>query len=369
MLTVTNPRPLAPDPFHEYSMHMQPNHIDSNIERYEPIYSPKDLLEELRADERVINTVMKARQELKAILSGSSDRVVLIVGPCSIHSPSEALEYAQLLRDLAEEVKDRFFIILRTYFEKSRTGLGWKGLIDEPDLDGNSNAGKGMRVARKLLLDIDALGLPCATELVDPITPQYILDLVAWSAIGARSVESRRPRELASGISTPVGFKNRTDGNLDVAIEAVNYAREAHSFKGITLDGRIAEITTRGNRFGHVILRGGSNGPNYDSAHVAFALEKLRTRGLPEQVMIDCSHANSNKDYRRQPAIFRDIIAQISGGNNKIRGIMLESNLNEGSQPYAQDGLKKGVSITDSCISFQTTRELILEGYRTLRGK
>ncbi len=342
-------------------------HIDSNIERYDPIFSPKDLLAQLPAGDSVVNTVVQARSGIQQILTATSDRILLIVGPCSIHAPDEALEYAQKLHMLAHEVSDRFLTVLRAYFEKSRTGLGWKGLIDEPDLDGRSNVSKGLQVARRLLLDINAMGMPCATELVDPITPQYILDLIAWSAIGARSVESRRSRELASGISTPVGFKNRTDGNIDVAIEAVNYARKAHSFKGITGEGRIAEIRTRGNPFGHIILRGGSRGPNYDQAQVALALQKLRTKGLPELLMIDCSHANSNKDYAKQPAVFMDIVQQISTGNRKIRGLMLESYLHEGNQPYAQSGLRKGVSITDSSISFETTDKIILDAYRLMK--
>jgi 3-deoxy-7-phosphoheptulonate synthase len=342
-------------------------HIDSNIERYDPIFSPKDLLAGLPANDRVVKTVVDARTSIQQILNGTSDRILLIVGPCSIHDPDDALQYARKLHSLARKVDDTFLILLRAYFEKSRTGLGWKGLIDEPDLDGKSNVSKGLQVARRLLLDINALGMPCATELVDPITPQYILDLIAWSAIGARSVESRRSRELASGISTPVGFKNRTDGNIDVAVEAVNYAREAHSFKGITAEGRIAEIRTRGNPNGHIILRGGSEGPNYDAAQVAIALQKLLAKGLPDLLMIDCSHANSNKDFSRQPAIFMNIIQQITTGNRKIRGIMLESYLHEGNQPYAQSGLRRGVSITDSCISFETTEKIILDAYRMMK--
>jgi 3-deoxy-7-phosphoheptulonate synthase len=342
-------------------------YIDSNIERYDPIFSPRELRASIPADPSVVKLVMETRQEIGRILDGESSRSILIVGPCSIHSPSEAIEYAAKLHSLAEGVRDRFLVLLRTYFEKSRTGLGWKGLIDEPDLDGKSNVSKGLKVARQLLLDINRMGMPCATELVDPITPQYILDLVAWSAIGARSVESRRSRELASGISTPVGFKNRTDGNIDVALEAINYAREAHSFQGVTEDGTVAEIRTRGNRHGHIILRGGNDSPNYDSAYVAFTQEKLRMRSLPDVVMIDASHANSRKDYKKQPGIFRDVIGQIRRGNRKIIGVMLESYIEEGSQSYARSGLRHGVSITDSCVSFRTTEELVLEAYDALK--
>ncbi len=342
-------------------------HIDSNIERYDPIYSPKDLLTLLPTDVNIQRTVIEARTSIHRILAGDLDKIILVVGPCSIHNPAEALEYAAKLHTLARDVEDRFIIILRAYFEKSRTGLGWKGLIDEPDLDGKSNVSKGLKVARQLLLDINKLGMTCATELVDPITPQYILDLIVWSAIGARSVESRRSRELASGISTPVGFKNRTDGNIDVAVEAVNYAREPHSFKGITGDGRVAEIRTKGNTSGHIILRGGTDGPNYDETHVRTAQEKLRARHLPERLMIDCSHANSGKDFSRQPAIFMDIIKQIKAGNRGICGVMLESYLLEGNQPYASHGLQKGVSITDSCISFETTEKIVHEAHRLLR--
>ncbi len=344
------------------------DHIDSNIEGYDAIYTPKDLRQSLPASEGVIKTVIDARQEIQRVMRGESRKVMLIVGPCSVHHPGETLEYARKLRSLAESVNDSFLILLRTYFEKSRTGLGWKGLIDEPDLDGNSNVSKGLRVARQLLIDINAMGMPCATEIVDPITPQYILDLVAWSAIGARSVESRRSRDLASGISTPVGFKNRTDGNLDVAIEAMNYAKESHSFQGITEGGQVAEIRTRGNRYGHIILRGGASAPNYDAEHVATVQEKLRRRGLSDIVMIDCSHANSNKDYAKQPAVFLNVMGQIKAGNRKIIGVMLESYLNEGSQPYAHAGLKHGVSITDSCISFETTEKIITEGDRLLKN-
>lgn len=347
---------------------MPTSYIDSNIDHYEPIYSPRDIRSQFPAGEAIIREVIADRTEVQRILAGESRRVMLIIGPCSIHNPGEALEYAHKLKELAARVEDTFFILLRTYFEKSRTGLGWKGLIDEPDLDGKSNVGKGLRVARNLLLEINGIGMPCATELVDPITPQYILDLVAWSAIGARSVESRRSRELASGISTPVGFKNRTDGNIDVAIEALNYAREAHSFTGITEDGRIAEIKTRGNKFGHIILRGGTSGTNYDAQNVARVQERLRKRNLPDVVMIDCSHANSNKEYFKQPPIFLDVIGQIHAGNRKIVGVMLESYLEEGNQPYGSANLKKGVSITDPCISFAETERVVMEGYRMLRG-
>ena len=312
--------------------------------------------------------VVRARKEIREILEGVSKKIILIVGPCSIHNPAEALEYSCKLQTLSRKVEDQFFMLVRTYFEKSRTGLGWKGLIDEPDLDGNSNVSKGLRVARKLLIDINTLGLPCATELVDPVTPQYILDLVAWSAIGARSVESRRSRELDSGISTPVGFKNRTDGNIDVAIEAINYAREPHSFKGVAADGRVAEIRTRGNRYGHMILRGGTDGPNYDAEHVAIAQDKLRARGLPDVVMIDCSHGNSRKDYSKQAPVFMNVARQVKAGNRKLIGIMLESYLQEGNQPYAHSNLKKGVSITDSCIGFDATEKIIMEAYRLLKG-
>ncbi|MGA9121396.1 MAG: 3-deoxy-7-phosphoheptulonate synthase [Bacteroidota bacterium] len=345
---------------------MPTSYIDSNIDHYEPIYTPKDLRTRFPASEAVIREVITVREEIRRILSGESRKVMLIVGPCSIHKPDEALEYAEKLHALARRVEEKFLIILRTYFEKSRTGLGWKGLIDEPDLDGKSNVAKGLQVARKLLLDINTMGMPCATELVDPITPQYILDLIVWSAIGARSVESRRSRELASGISTPVGFKNRTDGNIDVAIEALNYAKEAHSFSGITENGTVAEIKTKGNQSGHIILRGGSNGPNYDAQHVAAVQERLRRRGLPEYLMIDCSHANSNKDHTKQPGIFLDIIDQIHGGNEKIFGIMVESYLNEGKQPYGQSNLKPGVSITDACLNFEDTESIILEAHDRL---
>ncbi len=348
---------------------MPTSYIDSNIDHYEPIYTPRDLRAQLPAGDAIIRSVIAGRTEVQRILSGESSRVMVIVGPCSIHNPDEALEYARKLKQLASRVDDTFLVLLRTYFEKSRTGLGWKGLIDEPDLDGKSNVAKGLQVARKLLLEINALGMPCATELVDPMTPQYFLDLVSWSAIGARSVESRRSRELASGISTPVGFKNRTDGNIDVAIEALNYAKEAHSFTGITEDGRIAEIKTKGNRFGHIILRGGTSGTNYDSQNVARVQEKLRKRGLPDIVMIDCSHANSNKEFHRQPPIFLDVVGQIREGNRKIIGIMLESYLEEGSQPYGKANLKPGISITDPCISFTETERIILEAYHMLKGK
>jgi 3-deoxy-7-phosphoheptulonate synthase len=346
---------------------MPTSYIDSNIDHYEQIYTPRDIRTQLPAGEEIIRHIITSRTEIQRILTGDSGKVMLIVGPCSIHKPDEALEYAGKLRELAGRVEDKFLVILRAYFEKSRTGLGWKGLIDEPDLDGKSNVAKGLRIARQLLLQINAIGMPCATEIVDPITPQYILDLVSWSAIGARSVESRRSRELASGISTPVGFKNRTDGNLDVAIEALNYAREAHSFTGITEEGRIAEIKTRGNKFGHIILRGGTSGINYDAQSVLRAHEKLRKRNLPDLVMIDCSHANSNKDYKKQPPIFLDVIGQIRSGNRKIVGIMLESYLEEGNQPYGKADLKKGVSITDPCISFAETERIILDAHERLQ--
>ena len=279
-----------------------------------------------------------------------------MVGPCSIHDPGAALDYARRLADLARQVADSLFVVMRVYFEKPRTTIGWKGLISDPHLDGSNDMQLGLRLARQLLLDVARLGLPAGTELLDPIVPQYVADLISWTAVGARTTESQTHREMSSGLSMPVGFKNSTDGNLAVAVNAMESARHPHTFLGIDADGASSVIHTTGNPDGHLILRGGRV-PNYDEESLRTAERLLRTAGLPPRIMVDCSHAQTGKDYSKQPEVLSDLVRQVRAGNSPITGFMLESNLDAGSQPLAggPGNLRYGVSITDGCIDWPTT--------------
>ncbi len=331
---------------------------------------PSVLKSQLPATETSNETVVRSRSTIEAILERRDPRLLVVIGPCSIHDPGAALEYAQRLAQLRQELADRLFIVMRVYFEKPRTTIGWKGLINDPHLDGTYDIDCGLKAARKLLLDINSLGLPTATEFLDPIVPQYIADLVSWAAIGARTTESQTHREMASGLSMPVGYKNATDGSLQIALDAMSSARTPHNFLGIDQDGFTCVIRTAGNPAGHVVLRGGRKMTNYDAASIGAALAQLKKAGLPETLMVDCSHANSEKEHKKQEEVWNNVIAQRAEGNTGITGMMVESFLHEGSQPFPQpvEQLKRGVSITDACIGWETTERLLRHGYDRLAG-
>lgn len=326
--------------------------------RLEP---PKAIKAELPMTEASNETVVRGRENVERILNRQDPRLLVVVGPCSIHDPDAALDYARRLNEVRLEVRDRLCIIMRVYFEKPRTTIGWKGLINDPHMDGSYDIQSGLRTARKLLLDITGMGLPAATEFLDPIVPQYIADLVSWAAIGARTTESQTHREMASGLSMPVGFKNATDGSLQIALDAMSSARTPHNFLGIDQEGATCVIRTTGNPVGHVVLRGGRKMTNYDAASINSALAQLTKAGLPETVMVDCSHANSEKQHKRQEDVWNNVVAQRVDGNTGITGLMLESFLEEGNQPFPQpvEQLRRGVSITDACIGWEATERLL----------
>ena len=336
-------------------------HNDARINGQRPLLPPAILIEELPISATATQVVADGREECSAILSGKDDRLVVIVGPCSIHDPYAALEYAERLKPLREKFKDDLAIIMRVYFEKPRTVVGWKGLINDPHLDGSFEINTGLRIGRKLLLDICEMGLPTGAEFLDTIIPQFIADAIAWSAIGARTTESQVHRELASGLSMPVGFKNGTGGNVQLAIDAVRSSRQPHWFPSVTKQGVTAIFQTTGNKDAHVILRGGSRtGPNYEAKDIETVLAKLEELQLPATVVVDCSHGNSNKDYTRQGEVARNLGAQIAAGRKGISGLMLESHLVAGRQDYNPNGENTyGQSITDGCISFQETEAIL----------
>ena len=315
---------------------------------------------ELPATEAQLQTVADARGVIRDILHDRDDRTLVIVGPCSIHDPKAALEYAARLVDLREELADTLYLVMRVYFEKPRTTVGWKGLINDPHLDGTCDIQAGLRLARQILLDVTDLGLPAATELLDPISPQYLADLIAWTAVGARTTESQTHREMASGLSMPVGFKNGTDGNLHIALNAIQSSTQPHAFLGIDTDGHSATVYTTGNPECHAVLRGGDRGPNYDADSVATCRRLLADAGIDTRLLIDCSHAQTGKDYTRQPEVLRDIATQIRNGSEAIAGVMLESHLHAGRQEL-QPPLQFGVSITDGCIDWDTTERCLTE--------
>ncbi len=323
---------------------------------------------EIAKTEEQAEFINQSREEIRRIIFGEDPRLLLVIGPCSIHDTEAGLDYAKKLAELNEKIKDRILLVMRVYFEKPRTSIGWKGLIMDPDLDGSSNITKGLKVARVFLRQVIDLKLPTATELLDPITPQYIADLVSWSAIGARTTESQTHRQMASGLSMPVGFKNGTDGGLPVAINAIKAASHKQTFLGINTQGQASEVTTNGNPDCHVVLRGGKDGPNFDAASVNKAVQEIEKAGLKATIMVDCSHANSSKDPQRQPAVFEEVIQQITDGNNAITGTMIESNLGTGNQsfPAPKENLKYGVSITDGCIDWATTEESVTKAYKSL---
>jgi len=334
---------------------MPPDTDDLRIRSFAPLSAPAELLRELPCSESMSNNVANTRRALHRILHGEDDRLVVVIGPCSIHDSRAAMEYAQRLRPLRDTHGDALEIIMRVYFEKPRTTVGWKGLINDPDLDGSFNINKGLRLARGLLCEINALGLPAGVEYLDTISPQYISDLVAWGAIGARTTESQVHREMASGLSCPVGFKNGTDGNVKIAVDAVGAASHPHHFLAVTKEGRATVAATAGNPDGHVILRGGQT-PNYAAEHVASTCRLLEQASLPARVMIDASHANSSKRHDNQPRVVDDIALQLEGGEQRIVGVMVESHLVAGRQDLTPGKpLVYGQSITDGCIDWDTS--------------
>ncbi len=340
---------------------------DVNVESYAPVLSPDVLVKELPLSERAIETVYNSRKVIKDILDKKNKRMLVITGPCSIHDKKSAMEYASNLKSLSEKVSSHFFPVMRVYFEKPRTNIGWKGLINDPCLDGTCDIDAGLRMARELLIEITELGVPAATEMLDPITPQYIADLISWGAIGARTTESQTHREMVSGLSMPVGFKNHTDGDLMVAVNGIKASSQPQKFMGIDGIGRTSIVHTKGNPYTHIVLRGGHR-PNYDSVSIRETVELLKKNNLRDSLVIDCSHGNSSKDHARQPGVWQDVINQRIDGNDSITGLMLESNIHEGNQPVSSnpDELKYGVSVTDACISWETTENLILSTSRYL---
>jgi len=343
---------------------------DLNIDDYQVVVTPTELKKELPLPESVRELVANSRQTVKDILDGKDDRLFAVVGPCSIHDTELALEYGKRLKALADEVSEQIFIIMRVYFEKPRTTVGWKGLINDPHLNGSFEIEDGLRKARKLLIDLSEIGLPLATEALDPISPQYLQDTITWTAIGARTTESQTHREMSSGLSSPVGFKNGTDGSLDVAVNAMKSVVSGHAFLGINPQGQVAITKTKGNQYGHVVLRGGGGKPNYDSVSIALCEQALEKAKLPTNIVVDCSHANSNKDHNVQPLVLDDIAHQIKDGNRSICGVMIESNINEGNQSIPDDlsQLKYGVSVTDACISWESTVKSLNKMAATLTG-
>jgi 3-deoxy-7-phosphoheptulonate synthase len=334
-----------------------------------PLLAPVEVKAELPITNAIAKVVSEARARIRNILNGSDRRLLVVVGPCSIHDVKAAREYAEKLAKFRDGVGDALEIVMRVYFEKPRTTVGWKGLINDPHLNGTFDINYGISMARGLLLDVAKLGLPSATELLDPIVPQYLADLISWTAIGARTTESQTHREMSSGLSMPVGFKNGTDGSIDVAINALLSARQPHRFLGVNNDGRASIVTTTGNPDGHIVLRGGKQGPNYDHAHVEAIANRLRDRQLAPYLMIDCSHDNSGQDYKNQPIVLQDIFEQVRDGQESIVGIMLESHLNRGKQPLKDLAkLEYGKSITDGCINFETTTEVLTDLANAVRS-
>lgn len=340
-----------------------------NIASQQTLITPGELKAKLPLSDAARETVAKGRQAVQDILDRKDHRIFIVIGPCSIHDLKAAKEYAERLKVLADKVSETLVLVLRVYFEKPRTTVGWKGLINDPYINDTFKIEDGLHIARQLLLDVAELGLPAATEALDPITPQYMQDLIAWSAIGARTTESQTHREMSSGLSSPVGFKNGTDGSLEVAVNAMLSVQHPHRFLGIDNDGRVALTTTKGNQYGHVVLRGGGGKPNYDSVSIALAEQELVKAKVSTNIMVDCSHANSNKDPSLQTLVMDNASNQILEGNESIIGLMVESHLHFGSQKITPnlDDLEYGVSITDGCISWETTEEAVLKMADKLR--
>ncbi len=343
---------------------------DLRIDQVRPLIPPAIVMEEIPVTPEQTATVVRAREAASKIVSGDDDRLLVIVGPCSVHDPKAGLEYAKKLKTVADKLSSDLLIIMRTYFEKPRTTVGWKGLINDPNLDGSFVINQGLRVARTFLRDVVDLGMPTGMEFLDPISPQFVADLVSWGAIGARTTESQVHRELGSGLSMPVGFKNGTGGNMQIAADAVSSASHPHHFLSVTKQGLAAIVSTKGNKSCHMILRGGSNGPNFSAEHVEASLVLTRKADLKCGVMVDTSHANSQKDHRNQPKVAADLAQQIAGGSKGLMGVMIESHLNPGRQNAKQgEELKYGVSITDACLGFDETVPVLEELAQAVRAR
>jgi len=345
---------------------VQTNNV--NVIDVTPIIAPQDMKQVFPLSLESAKFVNESRQTIKNILHGDDKRLIAVVGPCSIHDTAAAVVYAEKLKKLADEVKDKIYIIMRVYFEKPRTTVGWKGLINDPDLDGTRQISKGLGVARQLYCKITDMRMPIASEMLDTITPQYLSDMISWGAIGARTTESQTHREMASGLSFPVGFKNGTDGGLKIATDAMSASINPHSFLGINYEGRTSIVNTTGNPDLHIVLRGGNDGPNYSPEHIQETVELLKKNNLPPSIMVDCSHANSNKDHNLQGEVLISVIDQIKDGQSSINGVMIESNLNAGNQSIPEDltQLKYGVSVTDKCVDWETTEKMIMDAYEKL---
>ncbi|MBK4738433.1 3-deoxy-7-phosphoheptulonate synthase [Noviherbaspirillum pedocola] len=339
-----------------------------NVVSFDSMPTPDELHAKLPLTDAAGITVMRGRQDLRNILDRKDKRLFAVVGPCSIHDPEAGMDYARRLKALQEKVADTMLLVMRVYFEKPRTTTGWKGYINDPDMDDTFHIARGMEYARRFLLDVCELGLPTATEALDPISPQFLGDLIAWTAVGARTTESQTHREMSSGLSTPVGFKNGTDGDIDIAINAIVSASRPHSFLGINGQGKVAIVRTSGNAHGHVVLRGGNGRPNYDTVSVTLAEQALRKAKLPANIVIDCSHANSFKNPELQPLVLTDVVHQVRLGNRSIVGVMIESNIVAGNQPIPADlsKLVYGCSVTDACVDWETTEKMILEAHALL---
>ena len=342
---------------------------DVNLQSIHPLVTPAELKTELPLTESAYQTVLHGRETIRNILDGKDKRIFVVIGPCSIHDPVAAHEYADRLKVLSDKIKDSIYVVMRVYFEKPRTTVGWKGLINEPDMNDPFNIEKGLRSGRKLLVELNEKGLPCATEALDPNSPQYYQDLISWSAIGARTTESQTHREMSSGLSSPVGFKNGTDGGLTVATNAMQSVKHGHHFLGLNNQGQVSVIRTSGNPYAHVVLRGGNGKPNYDAGSVAEAEAALAKAKVSTKIMIDTSHANSNKDPFLQPLVLKNITEQIIDGNKSIIGIMVESHLKGGRQEIPENlcDLEYGKSVTDGCIDWDTTEKVLLEMHEALK--
>jgi 3-deoxy-7-phosphoheptulonate synthase len=341
-----------------------------NIESFDPMPTPEEIHARVPLSDAAAKSVLAGRRALERILDRSDPRLFVVVGPCSIHDPVAGLDYARRLKALADDVAGSMLLVMRVYFEKPRTATGWKGYVNDPRMDDSFHIEEGMQKAREFLLAINEIGLPAGTEALDPIAPQYLGDLIAWTAIGARTSESQTHREMSSGLSTPVGFKNGTDGSLDAAVNAIISASKPHSFLGINSQGRSAVTRTRGNRYGHLVLRGGGNRPNYDTVSIALAEVSLAKAKLPQNIVVDCSHANSYKKPELQPLVMQDCINQIRLGNRSIVGLMVESFIDAGNQPIPDDlsTLKYGCSVTDACVNWATTEKMIRDAHSSLSG-
>ena len=342
---------------------------DVNLQSIHPLVTPAELKTELPLTESAYQTVLHGRETIRNILDGKDKRIFVVIGPCSIHDPVAAHEYADRLKVLSDKIKDSIYIVMRVYFEKPRTTVGWKGLINDPDMNDSFNIEKGLRIGRKLLVELNEKGLPCATEALDPNSPQYYQDLITWSAIGARTTESQTHREMSSGLSSPVVFKNGTDGGLTVATNAMQSVKHGHHFLGLNNQGQVSVIRTSGNPYAHVVLRGGNGKPNYDAGSVAEAEAALAKAKVSTKIMIDTSHANSNKDPFLQPLVLKNITEQIIDGNKSIIGIMVESHLKGGRQEIPENlcDLEYGKSVTDGCIDWDTTEKVLLEMHEALK--